>query len=279
MHPLRAAVPLALAVGLVAASPAAADSPAKAGRAPVARAAGGDAGPPIYPRLVNTRMVRTQRALDRAVDLADDDQTAKAVSALTKARVQLRLAWRASKHVIETAPPPAPPGDGLGRVRVRVKHASRARARTSGGAVGGSAIADQFTTAGGVLDLQHTVAQTAIGIIDSSHGDLRDGLSRTIFTALNQRDGAIAYIHSIDTPPPPGDGLARAAGGAVGGTWATIMPPIADQANDETNQIEGVQALSDTLASGIKRVLRDAEFQIIKTQRTINQYWPPTPGD
>jgi hypothetical protein len=276
MHPLKAAVPLALAVGLVAASPAAADSPGKASPAPVARASGGDAGTPIYPGLVNTRMVRTQRALDRAVDLADDDQTAKAVTALAKARVQLRLAWRASKHVIDTAPPPAPPGDDLGRVRVRVK---RAGARKAGGAVGGSAVADQFTTAGGVLDLQHTVAQTAIGIIDSSHGDLRDGLSRTIFTALNQRDGAIAYIHSIDTPPPPGDDLARAAGGAIGGTWATIMPPIADQANDEINQIEGVLALSDTLGSGIKRVLRDAEFQTIKTQRTINQYWPPTPGD
>jgi hypothetical protein len=270
MHPLKAAVPLALAVGLMAASPAVADS------APVAHASGGSAGPPIYPGLVNTRMVRTQRALDRALDLADDGDTAKAVSSLARARVQLRLAWRASKHVIETAPPPAP-GDDLGRVRVRVKQS--ARARKSGAEGGGSAIADQFTTAGGVLDLQHTVAQTAIGVIDSSHGDLRDSLSRTMFVALDQRDAAIAYIHSIDTPPPPGDGLARAAGGAVGGTWATIMPPIADEANDEINQIEGTMDLSTTLGAGIKRVLKDAEFQVIKTQRTINQFWPPTPGD
>jgi hypothetical protein len=106
---------------------------------------------------------------------------------------------------------------------VRVKRS--VRARKAGGAVGGSSVADAFRTAGGVLALQHTAAQTAIGIIDSSHGDLRDALSRTIFNAMDQRDGAIAYIHSIDTPPPPGDGLARAAGAPVGGTWSTTSCP------------------------------------------------------
>jgi hypothetical protein len=73
-----------------------------------------------------------------------------------------------------------------------------------------------------VLDLQHSVAQTAIGMIDSAHGTLRHSLSKTIFTALDQRDTAIAYIHSVDIPPPPaGDDLiARASGGAVPGHGA-----------------------------------------------------------
>jgi hypothetical protein len=62
-------------------------------------------------------------------------------------------------------------------------------------------IADQYQTTGAVLDLQHSVAQTAIGMIDAAHGTLRDSLSRTMFLALDERDAAIAYIHSIDTPP------------------------------------------------------------------------------
>lgn len=281
MHPIRRAVPLALAVGLVAASPAAA-TPA-AGHGPVARASGSDAGPPVYPGLVNTRLVRTQKALDRAVDYADDGQTDKAISSLYSARLQVKLAWRAGKYAIEHAPPAPPAGDGLARSRARVKVRPSARARKRARArarARASAVADRYTTAGGVLDMQHTVAQTAIGMIDTAHGKFRDSLSRTIFTALDQRDAAIAYIHSIDTPPPPGDDLvARASGAPVGGTWGTVMPPIADEVDDEINQIEGALGLSSTLGIGIRRTLQDAEFQAVKTQRTINGYWPPVPGD
>jgi hypothetical protein len=57
------------------------------------------------------------------------------------------------------------------------------------------------------------------------------------------------------------------------------MPAVADHADDEINQIEGTIALSQTLGAGIKRVLKDAEFQAIKTQRTVNQFWPPAPSD
>ena len=276
MHALRRAVPFALAVGLIAAAPAAAAP--HDGDAPVARAAGSDAGPPVYPGLVNTRLVRTQKALDRAVDNADDGNIDKAVSALYTTRLQLKLAWRAAKHKIEHSPAAPPPGDGLKSGRIPVRASSKAGHRKRAAA---SAVADQYTTAGGVLDMQHTVAQTAIGMIDMAHGKLRDSLSRTIFTALDQRDIAVAYIHSIDTtPPPPGDGLlARASGAPVGGTWATVMPPIADEVGDEIDQIEGVTGLSSTLGVGIKRVLQDAELQDVKTQRTIIGYWPPVPGD
>src|SRR4051794_12993863 len=98
MHPLRQAVPLALVASLVAASSAAADH--DAGRAPIARSSGSDAGPPVYPGLVNTRLMRTQKALDRAVDYADDGQADKAVSSLYTARLQVKLAWRAGKYAI-----------------------------------------------------------------------------------------------------------------------------------------------------------------------------------
>src|SRR3954447_10036981 len=280
MHPMRRALPVALAVGLIAAAPSAAEAAPRA-PAPVAHAAGSSGGPPIYPGLVNIRLIRTQRALDRAVDYVDDGETAKAISSLYTARLQVKLALPAPQYQIQNAPP-RPPADLRGRIPVRVTHhrkarKSRHRAHKSGAPVGGSSTADQFTTTGGVLDMQHTVAQTAIGMIDMAHGSLRDSLGRTIFTALDQRDVVVAYVHSIDTPAPPGDGLARASGAPVGGTWSTTMAPVSDQIDDETDQIEGVLALSTTLGVGIKRTLKDAEFQVLESQRTINQYWPPAP--
>jgi hypothetical protein len=263
----RQVLPLALAIGLVAAAPAAAHQ--DRGRAPIARSAGSDPGPPVYPGLVNTRLQRTQKALDRAVDYADDGDPDKAISALYTTRLQLKLAWRAGRYAIEHAPPAAPAPDARRRVRNLV--GLRARA---------SAVADQYTTAGGVLDLQHTVAETAVGMIDMAHGKLRDSLSRTIFTALDQRDTAVAYIHSIDVPaPPPDDRVAHASGAPVGGSWGTVMPAVAEAIDDEVNQIDGVVGLSTTLGAGVRRVLGSAEVQMIKTQRTVNELWPPVPGD
>jgi len=261
---LRSAIALAVVAGAVAASPAAAEP----GPAPIAHAAGGSAGTPIYPGLVNNRLVRTQKALDRATDYADDGNTDKAVSSLYSARLQVKLAWRAAKYVIEHAPPPVVGGEDL-------------VARVSGGAPAGGTVADQYATAGAVLDLQHSVAQSAIGMIDTAHGTLRDGLSRTLFLALDQRDAAIAYVHSIDVPPPPpGDDLvARMSGGAVAGSWATIMPAVGDAASDEVDQIDGALDLSTTLGAGVRGVFRDAELQLVKTQKRITQYWPPLPAD
>ena len=268
MNSLKAVVPLAIAVCAVASSPAVASSDGEKGRGPVAHAAGGSAGTPIYPGLVNNRLERTQMALDRAVSYADDGDAVKAASSLYSARLQVKLAWRSAKYVIQHAPPPAPPGDGL------VAH-------MSGGAPAGGTVADQYATAGAVLDLQHSVAQTAIGMIDMAHGALRDSLSRTIFTALDQRDAAVAYIHSVDVPPPAGgDGLvAHMSGGAVAGSWGTVMPPVGDAVGDEIDQIDGALDLSTTLGPGVRGVLKDAELQAIKTQRTISQFWPPVVGD
>jgi hypothetical protein len=264
MLTVKRAVLLGLAVSLVAASPA---------------AAGSSGPPPALPGLVNNRLVRVEKALDRAVDYADDGNSAKAASSLYVARLQVKLAWRGARYVIENTVDP-PVGD-LGAVRRNTLSSRRSarRLRKARVRARASATADKYTTAGAVLDAQHDVAQAGIGMIDSAHGALRDSLSRTIFLALDQRDAAVAYIHSIDTPPPPGDGLARASGAPVGGTWGTIMPGVGDQAGDEILQIEGALDLSSTMGVGTRRTLQDAEFQDIKTQRTINAYWPPVVGD
>src|SRR4051794_35980963 len=263
MYRLRAAVPLALAACAVATAPAA----AKPHSAPVAHVSGGGGGAaPTYPGLVNNRLVRTQAALDRATNYADDRDTVKAVAALYTARLQVKLAWRSAKYVIRHAPPPVV-GDDL-------------MARASGGAPAAGTVADQYATAGAVLDLQHDVAQTGIGMIDTAKGTLRDSLSRTIFTAMDQRDAAIAYIHSIDVPPPVGDDKrARVSGGAVAGAWSTVMPAVGDAIGDEIDQIDGAQALSSALGPGVKGVLRDAELQAVKSQKSITTFWPPVVGD
>jgi hypothetical protein len=252
MHSFKVLGVLAAAFALITAAPAAAG--------PRAGAAGGDAGAPLYPSIVNIPMVRGEAALSRAVEYADTAQVPQAVAQLAIARAQLRKAWIGAKYVIDTAPPP-PAGDGaLGRI--------------SGNGGGGSPYADQYTTALGVFGLFHDVAVTSAGLTDTGGSALLSALSSSIFAALNQRDAAIAYIHSIDKPPPAGD--ARLAGGAIVGSWGTVMPQVIPQLDDEMQQIDGT--LKGTVSSGVGRVLRAAELQDVKSERTVNQYWPPVPA-
>src|SRR4051812_41450041 len=110
MIPLRRTLPIALVAGLIAAAPA---------------SAGSDSGPPTYPGLGNTRLVRTQKALDRAIDNADDGNIDKAVSALYTTRLQLKLAWRAAKHKIEHSAATPPPDGRRRRIPVRKAHRRR----------------------------------------------------------------------------------------------------------------------------------------------------------
>jgi hypothetical protein len=241
------------ALGLLAAAPASAGVPA--------HVAGGDAGPPLYPSIVNIRLVRTEAALERAVEFVDTAQADKAVAQLSIARTQLRKAWTGAKYVIDTAPPPVA-GDG-------------AVGRASGGAVGGSPYADQYATALAVLNLQHDVAATAVGLTDGATTALLSSLSTTIFAALNGRDAAIAYIHSKDTPAPAGD--ARASGTPVVAGWVTVMPQATAGLDDEIQQIKGT--LKGAVSAGAAKVLKAGELQDVKTQRTLNKFWPPAPAD
>ena len=54
------------------------------------------------------------------------------------------------------------------------------------------------------------------------------------------------------------------------------MPDVATMLDDEIQQIEGT--LKGTVSVGAGRVLKAADFQDIKAQRTVNQYWPPLPA-
>ena len=57
------------------------------------------------------------------------------------------------------------------------------------------------------------------------------------------------------------------------------MPAVGDAASDEVDQIDGALDLSTTLGAGVRGVFRDAELQLVKTQKRITQYWPPLPAD
>lgn len=246
MRSFKALAAAAMAFGLVAAAPAAAGPPA--------HASGSDA-PTLLPSIVNVRVVRVQAALERATEYVDTAQADKAIGQLSVARTQLRKAWEGAKYVVETAPPVAAEG---------------ALGHTSGAPVGASPYADQYTTAYGVISLQHDVASAAIGLADGAKGTLLSSLSTTIFAALNARDAATGYIHSKDTAP------AARKSDAVLSPWATAMAPAASLLEDEIQQIEGT--LKTNTSAGVIKILKAAEAQDIKTQRTFNKYWPPAPA-
>ena len=252
---------LAVVIGLVTVA-----SAAGSGGGPTAHIAGGDAGPLLYPSLVNVRLVRGEAALQRAVEYADEGQADKAVASLANARLHVRKAWAGAKYLIDNAPAAPPASDGsVGRM--------------SGGAIpGASPYASIYDTAFAVLSLQHDAASTSMGLIDSAKGTLLSSLSTTIFTALNGRDAAIAYIHSKAPPPAAGDGrVGRSSGAPVAGGWATVMPKVSSQLDDEMQQIDGT--LAGTVSSGATKVLKAAELQDVKSQKTLNQFWPPAPAE
>jgi hypothetical protein len=266
MKPIRATLLLAGLAGLLAAGAVAA-TPAQTAGEPIASAAGGDVVNLQFPALVNTRIARVQNLLASAAESEDMGDQATAVKALTALRSNLTKAWTGAKYVIANAPPPPPPGD---------YHVARA----AGGAIAGaSPYADQFATAAAVLSLQHTVATSAIAMMDNATTPLLAALNTTMFAALNARDTAIAYIHSLPVPATPA-GIrvpARAGGGAIVGGWATTMQPLLFDVDDELQQADGVRALVN-LSPSRKRLLDLVELQGTKTSRNINTYWPPLPA-
>jgi hypothetical protein len=237
--------------------------------APVATSSGGDIGPPVYPSLVNVRLVRTQALLQDAASAQDKGDTAGAVKALDATRSDLAKAWVGAKYLIDNAPPPPPAGDG-------------AFARTSGAApAGASPYADQYATTAAVLSLQHEVAVTAMGMLDLASEPLLTSVSKSIFAALNARDVAIAYMKKKDPPPVAGDGRvhAGASGAPIAAGWSSIGQAALPDLDDEQQMIDGIRA-SVKLSPGRERVLSAVEIQDIKTGKKINQNWPPGPvGD
>jgi hypothetical protein len=57
----------------------------------------------------------------------------------------------------------------------------------------------------------------------------------------------------------------------------SVMPQATSLLDDEIQQLEGT--LKAGVSTGSARVLRAAELQEVKTQRTLNQFWPPAPAD
>src|SRR5215217_2111051 len=179
----RAAVPLAVAAGLIAASPAAADDAPAA----KARAAGSPTVELIYPSIVSTRVGRTRRALERATERYESGSPLDAVPTFKVVRRQLAAAWRGAKYVIRTAPPAVPPED-LGRVRRRASVAQDE---------GGPTYATPAESGFAVLSLQHDVSAEVVQLIDGSHGAGLNAMSKTLYLTLDRRDRAIQEIVTL----------------------------------------------------------------------------------
>jgi hypothetical protein len=261
---MRTAVPLALAVGVVAAAPGIADA-----KPPVqAKASGTDAVTLQYPSLVKTRVGRAKRALRRAITKVENGQGTLAVPTFKVVRRQMAAAWRGAKYVIRTTPPPPPADDA----RVH------ARARKAGDPVGPT-LAAPADTAMLVLTLQHKVAANVIQLIDGAHGTGLNALATTLNFTDDRRDAAMNYILSVAPPAPPADDArvhARAAGDpVVGSTFDTVMPNLIPQFADELQGIDGLKSDATDLTTGGRRVLNAAENQIENSQAFINTHWPP----
>ena len=267
MKPARRFLSAALAVGVIAVLPAAAvAAPSSKGKAhhPRAKSAGGDV-PPTLPSIVQVRITRGTASLARAADYVDRSMPDRAVASLLNARRNMYAAWTGARYFIEHAPPP-PASDA--RVHQAKAHA---KAHASGAPVGpGTVYADPNTTALAVLGYQHAVATSAFGLLDGAKGALRDAVSTTMFAALNRRDSSIAYIHGL----PPAD--PETADPTT--TFETLMPGVIPDLDDEMMQIEGLVS-GGALTPGEKRIMNQADFQVFRTEQTVNAFWPPVVDD
>ena len=272
---IKAVLPAALAIGLVMAPAALADSGSVKSGDIRAKAAGSDGPPPVLPSLVRTRITRGTKAIERAGDWVDQEDYAKAVVSLRNVRRNMYAAWRGAVDVVENAPPPPPPGDDLMRV-IRVHGRVDAHASAT--------YVSPEETAVAVLNFQHDVAGAAYGLLDGAKGALRDAVSTTMFAALDRRDLAVTYIHSRPVPPPPPPDLARASALAHASdedgppTFATLMPGVVPDLDDELGQTKGLLR-GGALTPGEKRITGQARAQVLETKDQINTWWPPIVGD
>ena len=229
--------------------------------APVAHASGTDAVTPVYPSIVNVRLVRAEAALERAVNAVDQGQEAQAVSEILSVRMNMVKAWTAARFVISQPPPPpedpeepAPPEDPVP-----------------------GAYAAPADTAAAVLNLQHEVITTSLGLMDVAGAPLAESLRGTISGTLSARDAAINYIHTIAPPPPVEEGRVQAevSDAPVGGTYDIVMPLFVPQLDDEVLQASGT-AMS---ASSVPNFGAWVGTKATATKTLINTFWPPVVGE
>jgi hypothetical protein len=262
---LRIAGPLGVIASLAAVSPAVAAG------GPTARAAGSDAPATLdYPSIVQKRFDRTERALRRATKAIENGDQVKAATNLKVVRRQMSSAWRGAKYVIRTTPPPPPVEDQFGDPPSPAT---------------GPAVASPADSGYLVLYLQHEVAASMYQLVDGAHGTGLDAISRTMNLALDRRDSALKDILALAPPAPPPEpdrvrGRAAQDDATVVDTFDLVMPNYVPLLADEVQAIEGTKSDATDLTAGGRRLLSDAENQVIKTQGFVNTTWPPLPpGD
>lgn len=253
-------------------------APAGASAAPTAQAAGTDAPPPL-PSLVQTRLTRIDKALERLTDDVNDTDAVHAPKAAKTIRRQLAAAWRGARYYILHAP--APPAEDAraraARPGVRVRDlAPKVRAHITQDDV--VVIADPVTTAMAVFDEYHSVSSTIIELTDGARVPVLDAMSRTLFNVLDRRDKAINDVHTLAPPAPPEDAalvVAHAAQEEGAPTFDLTMPGLTLWLDDELQHIDGLMSDATDLRPGGKRILTTGRLHIQQTEGLINLYWPP----
>jgi hypothetical protein len=248
MRKVKAVIGAAIAVGAVAALPSAASADSAAGTR--AHAAGSD--PIVVPAAVRVRIIRGQKALDKAGEYVDKAAPDKAINSLRGARANMYAAWRAAKYGIQHPPPPPPEAK-------TVAHASQDGTPPT--------YATPEQTAIAVLNFQHEVESSTFGLIDDAKGAIKAELSITMFAALDRRDSAITFISQQPVPDPdttPDD--------FVG--YDVLMPAIVPDLDDEL--AAGNEMLTDgALTAGEKRIVSLANAQITATEARVNTLFAP----
>ena len=268
-------IPAVVAAGLAAAAPAGAAEPSRA------QASGVDAPPPL-PSLVQTRLNRVDRALERLTDDVNEVDKVHAAKAGKVVRRQLSAAWRGARYYI-THPPAPPAEDKRARSARRGVHvrdlAPKVRARLSQDDAG-PVIADPVTTAMAVFDTFHEVTTTVVELTDGARVPVLDAMSRTLYLSLDRRDKAIEDVHTLAPPVPPEDKLrAKASQEEGAATFDLTMPTLPVFLDDELQHIDGLTADAADLRPGGRRILTKARAQIVQTEAKVNTYWPVAAED
>lgn len=218
MHPRHLAVPLTIALGLVAASPVGAvAAPHRGASAHAAQAETDDA--PVLPSRVANAVRRTESSLASAESHVDEGEYAQAIVSLRNLRKNMYRADRAARAQLN-APPPADPEDN-----------------DDAGTAGPDSVV-------AVLGTEHEVVTTVAGLFDTNSQGVVDALSHALFRTMNARDALLNAVIALD---PEG----------AGAPFADAMPDTADLYPDEVANLTEALA-GDQLSPGGRAVLTSA---------------------
>jgi hypothetical protein len=280
MRTPRALLPLAVAAGLAVAA-----SPAAASDASIAQVPAGEDAPPTVPSLIQTRITRTENALERLTEKVDDGDSAGVVRVSKVIRRQTAAAWRGAKYYLRTAPPPV--SEDLAQFQSTKRQLMDDPA--------GPVIADQYVAAAAVFGLAHDVASQAIELTDGAHGNTLAGVNRMLFWTLDKRDAMVQDAKTFEPAVPAEDlaevgrslkaaassdgGVRKLMDDAIGGSFAALMPFITGGLDDELQHIDGLRTDATDLNARGKSILRQAQVQILLTHHAIDLLWPPVPAE